>query len=311
MKLKMKLNFKMERTMKKLAILLSILALICPCVQAEDMFTVVATSFPCYDFVRAVLGDDANVKLLIRPGTEVHTYEPTPKDILEIAQANLLVYIGGESDEWVRSLLSTFSETEPETLQLMDCVTLLEEEEDHGHEMLEYDEHIWTSPKNALQMLNATADAICAVDPENADRYRENAQMYACQIQNLDERLTQIVAGGVRRELVFADRFPFLYLAHDYGLSYEAAFNSCTAESEPSAKKMVELIQTIEENGIPVVYTIEMSNGAIAQTLVSETGVEVLQMHSMQTVTQSEFEAGETYITLMQKNLDAIERGLN
>ena len=199
----------------------------------------------------------------------------------------------------------------PKTLKLMDSVSLLEEEDDHGHDELEYDEHIWTSPKNALKMLDAAQNAVCAIDPARAESYRGNAAEYESEIEDIDARLTEIVNNGARNELIFADRFPFLYLAHDYGISYKAAFNSCTTESEPSAQKMVELIQAIEKDHIPAVYTIEMSNGAIARTLADETGVEILNMHSMQTVTQQEFDAGETYLTLMRKNLDAIERGLN
>ncbi len=311
MKSKMKLNFKMENAMKRFLILLLALLLFAGAGIAEERPSIVATSFPCYDFMRAVAGDAADVRLLIRPGTEVHTYEPTPKDILEIADAELFVYIGGESDAWVDNLMKTFDSDGPETLKLMDSVSLLEEEDDHGHDELEYDEHIWTSPKNAMKMLQSAADAICEIDPAHAEIYRKNAEEYESAMAELDARLTEIVQNGARNELIFADRFPFLYLAHDYGLSYRAAFNSCTAESEPSAQKMVELIQAIENDHIPVIYTIEMSNGAIARTLADETGAEILNMHSMQTVTQAEFDAGETYITLMRKNLDAIERGLN
>ncbi len=293
-------------------ILLLLLLLMLPISASAQTPSVVTTCFPCYDFARAVMGGGENVHLLIRPGTEVHNYEPTPKDILDIANADLFIYIGGESDVWVDSLLNS-QETVPFSVQLMDSVNLLEEEdaEHHGHTDTEYDEHIWTSPKNALLMLNAVADAICEADSENAQFYRANALAYQKQIEALDAQLTEIVANGVRNELVFADRFPFLYLACDYGITYRAAFNSCTAQSEPSVGKMVELIQAIEADNIPVIYTIEMSNGAIARTLSDETGAEILEMHSMQTVTQSEFDAGETYITLMQKNLDAIERGLN
>ena len=311
MKSKMKLNFKMENAMKRFLILLLALLLFAGAGIAEKRPSIVATSFPCYDFMRAVAGDAADVRLLIRPGTEVHTYEPTPKDILEIADAELFVYIGGESDAWVDNLMKTFDSSGPETLKLMDSVSLLEEEDDHGHDELEYDEHIWTSPKNAMKMLQSAVDAICEIDPAHAEIYRKNAEEYESAMAELDARLTEIVQNGARNELIFADRFPFLYLAHDYGLSYRAAFNSCTAESEPSAQKMVELIQAIENDHIPVIYTIEMSNGAIARTLADETGAEILNMHSMQTVTQAEFDAGETYITLMRKNLDAIERGLN
>ena len=196
----------------------------------------------------------------------------------------------------------------------MESVEVLEEEhseEDHDHGELELDEHIWTSPKNAVQMVRAVESALCAARPEAAEEFHANAEVYAGEIEQIDQALEQIVSSGARRELVFADRFPFLYMAHDYGLSYCAAFSSCTTDTEPSAQTMVKLIETIQKDDIPVVYTIEMSTGAIARTLAEETGVEVLELHSVQTVRQSEFDAGETYASLMWKNLAAIEKGLN
>ena len=196
----------------------------------------------------------------------------------------------------------------------MDSVEALEEEEvegDEHHHETELDEHIWTSPKNALKMLRALETAMCEALPERAEVFHANADAYAAQIESIDARLTEMIGHAKRREVIFADRFPFLYLAHDYGLSYEAAFSSCTSETEPSAQTLVRLIRAIQADGIPVVYTIEMSNGAIARTLAEETGVEILSMHSAQTVTQAEFDAGESYVSLMEKNLAALERGLN
>lgn len=287
---------------------------LCGCAAAENA-QIVATSFPCYDLARQVAGDAADVKLLIRPGAEVHSYEPTPADILSIGEAKLFVCIGGESDAWVDGILASFGDRAPETLRLIESVEALEEEHDHedgeAHTGLELDEHIWTSPKNALKMLRAVEAALCGVMPEQADRMHANADDYAAEIQQLDTELEQIVANAARTELVFADRFPFLYLARDYGLSYEAAFTSCTSETEASAQTLVRLIRTIQEDGIPAVYTIELSNGAIARTIAEETGAEILTMHSVQTVTQDEFEAGESYVSLMRKNLAAIEKGLN
>ena len=300
-----------KRLLMGLLAAMAVLLLGCARAQAAEIVT---TSFPCYDFARQIAGDAAQVRMLIRPGTEVHSYEPTPADILAIGDSDLFVAIGGESDAWIDGILGSMGGGAPRSIFLMDSVEALEEEEVEGyehHHETELDEHIWTSPKNALKMLQSAADAICEVDPAHAEIYRKNAKEYESAIAELDARLTEIVQNGVRNEMIFADRFPFLYLAHDYGISYRAAFNSCTAESEPSAQKMVELIQAIENDHIPVIYTIEMSNGAIARTLADETGAEILNMHSMQTVTQVEFDAGETYITLMRKNLDAIERGLN
>lgn len=305
--------------MKKLAVLLlSVLVLLCGSSAFAEELTVVATNFPCYDFVRQVAGDKAEVTMLIRPGTEVHSFEPSPSDILTIGGADLFVYIGGESDAWADDILESFEEG-PRALRMMEHVELLEEvhyEGDghahhHDHSELALDEHIWTSPRNALQMLKAVEEALCEAAPENASVFRENADAYAAEIEAIDAELTRIVAEGERHDLLFADRFPFLYMAYDYGLHYSAAFTSCASETEPSARKLVELIEIIRDEEIPVVYTIEMSTGAIARTLAEETGAEVLELHSVQTVRRSELDDGETYVSLMKKNLAAIEKGLN
>ena len=285
---------------------------------------VIATCFPCYDLARQTLGDLGEVTMLIKPGMEVHTYEPSPTDILSIGDADLFLCIGGESEAWVDEVLVSMGDGAPEVLRLIDSVQALKELEDdeaegdahvHGDTDPEgapdWDEHIWTSPKNAIRMLSATEEALCALAPEQAEAIHANAGAYGEQLSALDARLADIVAGGVRRKLVFADRFPFQYLAHDYGLEVDAAFLSCTSQTEPSARKLMELIDTVIRENIPVVYTIEMSNGAIAQAVCQETGAEALELHSMQTVRLEEFEAGETMVSLMEKNLEAIRRGLN
>lgn len=298
-----------------LLILCWMAVLSCGCAKGESA-RIVTTSFPCYDLARHVAGDAAEVQMLIRPGTEVHSYEPTPADILSIGNADLFVCIGGESDVWTDGILGSFGSEAPATLRLMESVEALEDEhEDHDegahHDALALDEHIWTSPKNALKMLRSVEDALCDVLPEASAQLHANADAYAAEIEAIDAELAQLIANAARTELVFADRFPFLYLAHDYGLTCEAAFASCTSETEASAQTLVRLIQTIQRDGIPAVYVIEMSNGSIARTLAEETGVEILEMHSMQTVTQEEFAAGESYASLMRKNLIALEKGLN
>lgn len=299
--------------MKKVIILISVLLLaLAATAAAEEKLNVVATDFPCYDFVRQVAGDRADVTLLIHPGVEVHFYEPSPADILAISDADLFVYIGGEGDAWADSLLDGFDDDAPETLRMMDAVAPIEEEgeEEHAHDGPEYDEHIWTSPKNASLMVAAAAAALRAIDPDNADAYEANAQDYIAQIDAIDADIQAIVDGAARRTLVFADRFPFLYLVRAYGLDYVAAFPSCTADTEPTPQTILSLIQAVEADGSPVVYTIEMSTQAVARTVAEETGAAILTLHSAQTVTQDEFDAGETYVSLMRKNIEALREGL-
>lgn len=300
--------------MKKMLILaLALLALAVPPTAAERALHIVTTNFPCYDFARQVCGDGAEVTMLLKPGTEAHAYDPTPADIVAIGECDLFVYIGGESDAWADSILSGFDGKDaPATARMMEAVTPLEEAGGHGsHDAPEYDEHIWTSPKNAMAMVAALSDALCEVDAAGAEAYRAAARDYIARIAEIDAAFEDAVANGTRRELVFADRFPFLYFTKAYGLDYVAAFPSCTADTEPTPQTMLNLIQRVTEDHIPVVYAIEMSTQAVAKTIAEETGAGILTLHSMQTVTQDEFDAGETYVSIMARNLEAVREGLN
>ena len=303
--------------MKKLLLMILALMLLCGgAALAEEKISVVCTDFPCYDFARAAAGDRAEVTMLIKPGLEAHLYDPAPADILEIEDADLFIYIGGESDAWVENILSSFGEGGPRALRLMDAVDELieEEEEEAGHvhedEGPEYDEHIWTSPKNAMAMVSAVGEALGAADPGHAADYAALAADYARKIGDIDGRIAEIVGSAARRVLVFADRFPFVYFVREFGLDYDAAFPSCTAQTEASPQTILRLIDRVLDEDIPAVYTIEMSAQSVAKIVAEETGAEILTLHSMQTVTQDEFEAGETYLTLMEKNIEALQRGL-
>ena len=283
---------------------------------AEGKRSIVCTSFPCYDVARAVAGDRAEIQLLIKPGAEVHSFEPTPSDILSLAGCDLFAYVGGESDAWVTDILSSFGGDAPRTLRFFDCVEGIEAEHDHGaehehHDEVEYDEHIWTSPVNACAMVNAMADALCEIDPENEALYRENASAYISEIEALDAQIREVVETAARREVIFADRFPLLYFAKEYGLDWCAAFPSCSSESEPSAKTIAALIDKVVMDKIPVIYVLELSNGRTAQAISAETGAQVRTFYSMQNVTESDFAAGETYVSLMQRNIAALQEGLN
>jgi zinc transport system substrate-binding protein len=279
---------------------------------------IVVTDFPCYDFARAVAGDSDGITMLIKPGAEAHTFDPTPADVAAMMEADVFIYIGGESDVWAEEMLSTI-EGGPLVLRMFDCVEAVETEHlekiEHDHEEAEahegYDEHIWTSPENAERMVQAVADALSRCDAAGAETYAANAQAYIDEIDAVDQRIQSIVDNAARNELVFGDRFPFLYLAKQYGLDYYAAFPGCAAETEPSARTLMFLIDHVISEKIPAVYKIEMSTGVIADTIAKETGAEVLTLHSMQNVTAEEFSAGETYVSLMNKNAEALEKGLN
>lgn len=308
------------RTVKSLLIyILAAVIMLSGAAFADEYPSIVCTNFPCYDFARAVTGGNADLKLLIKPGAEVHSFEPTPADIMAVADCDLLIYIGGESDAWVEDILSTFGSDAPDTLRMFDCVETVEadadhdhtHEDDHDHAHDDYDEHIWTSPVNAQRMVQAVADALNADFASLGDLWQANAAAYIAEIAEIDAQLRDVVSHAARREMIFADRFPLIYFAREYGLSYVAAFPSCAAESEPSAKTMMELIDRVQADGIPAVYTIELSSGKTAATIAAETGASILTFHSVQNLSEADFSAGETYVSLMQRNVEALREGLN
>jgi zinc transport system substrate-binding protein len=245
--------------------------------------------------------------MLIDPGAEVHTFDPTPDDIIKIQNADVFIYIGGENDAWVDQVLESTDTSHMTVLRLMDAITPVEEEtvegmqSEHEHEEdeheegegePEYDEHIWTSPKNAVRMINYITDALKKTDSLSADKYEKNAAAYTAQIEQVDSDIQAVVDASETKLLVVADRFPFRYLADEFGLNYRAAFSGCSSESEVSAGTLAYLIDTVEEKGIQYVYYIELSNQAVAKA-VSE-----------------HFEAGITYLQLMQNNLENLKKGL-
>lgn len=299
--------------MKKTALIAMVIMmlLLCGAAQAEGKLSIVCTDFPCYDLARQAAGELAEATMLLKPGVEAHSFEPTPADILQIGEADLFVYIGGESDAWADSILSGFDGGDaPATLRMMDAVEDLIEEEDADHGP-EYDEHIWTSPVNAMRMENAVADALCRLDAANAQEYLDNASDYNTRIAAIDDEIRTLVSGAKRRTLVFADRFPFIYFVREYGLDYLAAFPSCTADTEPSAQIVMSLIERVAGEKLPAIYTIEMSTQAIARTVAEETGAEILTLQSMQTLSQADFDAGASWVTLMEQNVEALRKGLN
>ena len=284
-----------------------------------DKLKVTAAAFPEYDFVRAVAGDLAEITLLLPPGAEAHSYEPTPQDIARIGACRVFVYGGGESDVWLDRILDSGDREGKIILSLMDCCALreeeiqefmtAEEEEEEGEET-EYDEHVWTSPVNAIAITEAVRDALKEADPENAAAYAANAEAYIRQLRELDASIRELVKDAKRRLLVFGDRFPFLYFVREYGLSYAAAFPGCSSGTDVNPATVAHLIDLVKAEGIPVVFRCDLSAGKIADTIAESTGAGVLTLWSGHTVSRDAFQAGETYLTLWAKNLEALKEAL-
>ena len=287
---------------------------------SEASLSIVCTIFPAYDFARQLAGDTAQVRLLLPPGSESHSYEPSPRDIIDIQQADLFLYAGGESDHWVEEILASMGDNAPRTFRLTDCVTLLAEEtsasmeqeaHEHGQEEAEMDEHVWTSPKNAMLIVQQLCATLCDIAPQNTQAYEGALSTYLAGLKELDAAFEETVANGKRDLIVFGDRFPFRYFAHDYHLRYDAAFPGCSEDSEPSVRTVISLVDTIRAEQIPVIFYIEFSSRKTADVLAEETGAKELLFHSCHNVSAEELDAGATYLSLMWNNVAALKEALD
>ena len=337
----------------------------------DDKLQIVTTIFPPYDFARNIAGRNADVSMLLKPGTESHSYEPSPSDIIKIMNCDIFIYTGGESDTWVDEILDSISENNRDIriIKMLDVVDNAVEEEivegmqaglleldehseeeeaseiggsgngggedtarerseedgsnaaaegsdEHEHETEsehahEYDEHVWTSPRRAMQIVDAISNAVIELDSDNIDEYQMNTAIYLSLLSDLDQEYREAIESSKRDYIVFGDRFPFRYLADEYGLKYSAAFPGCSSESEPSAKTVAYLIDRVKEEAIPVVFYIEFSNQKIADAIVEETGAKKLLLHSCHNLTSEQMNNGVTYLDLMRDNLENLKEALN
>lgn len=300
---------------------------------ASNKLNIVTTIFPAYDWVREILGaetDRAEITMLLDSGVDLHSYQPTVDDIVKISDCDLFLYVGGESDGWVDDALKNAPNKERKVIRLLDVLgdsAKAEEtvegmqEEEHGHEEeahdheeeAEYDEHIWLSLKNAQVLVAAISEALQETDPARKDAYAANAAAYAEKLSALDGEYRAAVDSGKYKTLLFGDRFPFRYLADDYGLDYYAAFPGCSAETEASFETVSFLAGKMDALGLPCVLTIEGTQHKIAETIVQNTAQknqQVLTMDSMQAVTANDAASGVSYLSIMEKNLSVLKKAL-
>ena len=328
--------------MGSLAILLGVLSISIPFAgihtaeaktteNTDKKLNIVTTIFPEYDWTRAILGDradDVNLTMLLDNGTDLHSFQPAVKDIMKVSSCDLLIYVGGESDQWIEDALESAQNKDMKTINLMEVLGdsikeeetvegMQESEHDHDHEdeeEKEYDEHVWTSMRNAEVICDAIAETLEEMDPENKEIYQSNAETYKEKLSALDEAYQETVNNAKQKTLVFADRFPFRYLVDDYDLSYYAAFSGCSAESEASFKTVTFLAGKVDELGVQSVLTMEKSDDRIAQTVIENTKAKdqkILQLNSMQSITSEEITDGATYLSVMEDNLGVLKEALN
>ena len=299
---------------------------------------VAATLFPYYDFVRQVAGDQVELSLVIPAGMDSHSFEPTPRDIRTMQEADVIIANGGAMEHWVDQVVDSFDREDQTVVIMMDHVDAVEEEivegmehsdEGHGHVHvhedgqedghleedesqyeIEYDEHIWTSPVNAMRMVDVIAETLTERDPDHGAMYQAGAAAYLEELERLDKEFREVRDSAVHDMIVMGDKFPLRYFADTYGLRYRAAFSGCSSDTEPSARTIAYLIDKVKEEGLPVIYYLELSSHRVAEIIGEETGAVPLLFHSCHNVTRRQFEEGVTYLELMEQNVKNLREGL-
>lgn len=334
--------------MKKVFALVLFLMLFVSCattgmgLSESKRISIVTTIFPIYDWVREIVGSDTehvSITLLLDNGVDLHSYQPTAQDILTISTADLFIYVGGESDEWVEDVLESAMNPNLKTISLVEAMgdeIRIEEivegmehdhedreshdhedHEDHDEEQEhegEADEHVWLSLRSARRLTAVIANTLSGIDPDFGDHYQANASAYMSRLVDLDGQYAETVNNSKFKTILFGDRFPFRYLAEDYGLNYYAAFTGCSAESEASFATIAFLAQKVDELELPAVLTIEHPRTRIAETVVQNTASKdqkILALDSMQGTTESDIQAGMTYLSVMEANLEVLKEALN
>ena len=306
--------------------------------EGDGELSVVCTNFPPFDFARVVGGEKATVTILQDTGADLHNYAPTSSAIIAIKNADVLVCVGGSSDDvWLESTLNSANNPDLKIVKLTETAKLLPtpevvsvedhdhgEEEDHEHEEHDehgedcehdhtHDEHVWTSLKNAVNAVNTIAKVFGEVDSDNAEYYNSNAKSYTEKLNALDTQYAEAVAAAEKNTLVFADRFPFIYMTNDYGIGYHAAFSGCSTEVNASFETTQRLIAAVKEEGVSCVIISDASPEnapAVAVTVANSTGVKILSLNSCQSITGARIKEGATYLDIMTANLETLKEAL-
>ena len=299
------------------------------CGYAKSKIKVISTIFPMYDWTREIIGnqnDNIDLTLLVGNGVDLHSYQPSIQDIAKISTADLFIYVGGESDVWVKNALKNKKNKDMIVLNLMEILgdSVKEEEivegmeaeeeceDEDEEEEIEYDEHVWLSLKNAKVICKAIAEALCQKDGSNAANYQKNLSDYTAQLNQLDDAYSTAIKSASKNTLIFGDRFPFRYLVDDYGLKYYAAFVGCSAETEASFKTVIFLANKMDELDSNYIFKIESGDNKLAKTIIQNSkkkNAQILVLDSMQSVTSKQA-ASTSYIKIMNENLNTLKEGL-
>lgn len=297
-------------------------------VFAASKKSIVCVNYPEYDWVMNILGEQTaafDVILLQNNGTDLHSYQPSVKDIARISSSDLFIYVGGESDKWVEKVISNSRNKNQIVVNMMEALgdkvreeeivegMQAEEDDEESEDEAEYDEHIWLSLKNAIVLTNIISEKIQRLDSANNQFYKKNTENYVSQLSALDEEYIKTISTSNKKTILFGDRYPFRYLSDDYGMKYYAAFLGCSAESEASFETIVFLAKKVDDLDLDAVLTIEKSDKKIAKTIVANTkskNQQILELDSMQSITQNDIKNGRTYLSAMKNNLQVLKASL-
>ena len=288
----------------------------------KNKLNIVVTLYPEYDFVKAIVGDRAEVTQLLSPGVEAHTYEPSVQDRIKIENADMFIYTSDSMEPWARSIINS---TQNYKMKVIDCSGQIEminseefmeeygllEEHDHktetneNHEH-ELDGHIWMDPQNAIKMIDTILVKLVEIDKENAEFYIENAHNYKERLAELDSRIESQLQEAHVDKLVFGGEFAYAYFCRRYNIKVVSCYSACGEGAEPSVQDIKDVIDFINNNKIDKVFYEELSEGKVAQMLSEETSAKPLVFNTIHNVSKTEFENGTNYISIMEENLKSI-----
>lgn len=283
--------------------------------ESEEKVSVVATLFPQYDFAKQIGKEKVNVTLLLPPGTETHTYDPSPKDIININKSKLFIYTGKYMEPWAESIANSIDKSVI-VLDASKNISYIKEEhreeehEEKSHEH-EYDPHIWLDISNAKKMVDNILEELINVDGQNADYYTQNAKEYKEKLDELDSKFKEVINNGKRNVICFGDKFAYMYFISSYNLDYITAYKGCSSNSEPSVSKILEVEEKIKKENIPVIFYESLSEGTVAKSIARDTNITPLVFSSVHTVSSENIQNGATYISVMENNLNNLKKALN
>lgn len=298
--------------MKKICLILCLVLCLCGCSvkEAPSGLSVVAVNFPAYDFARAVLGDKGEISMLLPTGASVHSFEPSPADIMKIEKADVFIFTGGESDTYIKKILSADENADRITINMCEISGIHQEEHEHSHSHEHRDEHVWLSPDNAKAIVMEISRALSKCAPQHREFFNSRSESYCKRIDEVADETRAAVTAAPIKNLVVADRFPFSHLCEYYSLSHTAAFSACDNFADADAKTVASIIDTVREHGLSFVFCCDGGSDSLKNAVCEETGARALTLYSLDSISDEDFKNGNTYIDFMIKNKQALERGL-